>query len=122
MVFRDRGYPQSTGLGYEVKDSVSLMPASLIHPELYHDFLVAAEDRRERAKKSIGISPVLAHDSVPTAQRVHPAEHIESFMMLTLGHYEWLSSLLAPPPCPSWDEGKIPIHPRTAASFFLRFS
>jgi hypothetical protein len=78
MVFRDIGYPQSARLGDKFQDPVSLMPASLIHPELYHRFFIAAEDGRH-AKKSIGIS-VLLHDSA--SARGPPSQDIE-FMMLT---------------------------------------
>ena len=110
------------GLGHKVKNPVSLMPASLIQPELYHDSFIAAEDGCEHAKKSIGISPVLLHDSVPTAQRVYPTKDIESFMMLTPRHYKGLSSLLSPHPAKLGMKAKSRFireqqHPSSVASF-----
>jgi hypothetical protein len=65
MVYRDIGYShQSKGLGYNVGDPVSLISASLIHLELYHNTSLAQEGGPEHSNKVMCISPVSFLDSV----------------------------------------------------------
>lgn len=82
----------------EFTNSFSLMPASIIYPEINDLPLEPKDDLYENFQETRGIPFLRFHHTMQSMERIYPPEHIQSLLMLASGRNIGLGPLFCPHP------------------------